>query len=101
MGRDAGGLRRERPRAGASLHCSTVNAQHAKQLFKNSLYRSLGETSSALGLDRREPRTLRVLMYHKINDIPDNPTTVPIGLFDEQMSQLADLGFTVVGLDAV
>jgi peptidoglycan/xylan/chitin deacetylase (PgdA/CDA1 family) len=40
-------------------------------------------------------------MYHKVNDIPDNPTTVPIGHFDEQLHQLAELGYEVVGLDAV
>ena len=27
-----------------------------------------------------------MLMYHKVNDIPDNPTTVPVGRFDEQLA---------------
>ncbi len=40
-------------------------------------------------------------MYHKVNDIPDNPTTVPVAHFDEQLSQVRDLGYQVVGLDAV
>src|SRR5437016_5705942 len=40
-------------------------------------------------------------MYHKVNDIPDNPVTVPTSLFDEQMAQLRELGYAVVGLDAV
>jgi len=78
-----------------------VNAQHTKQLLKNALYRGLGEASSALGLDGDGGRSLRVLMYHKVNDIPDNPTTVPIGQFDEQMSQLRELGYPVVSVDDV
>jgi peptidoglycan/xylan/chitin deacetylase (PgdA/CDA1 family) len=78
-----------------------MNAQHAKQALKNGLYRGLGEAVSAIGVGDDEQRTLRVLMYHKVNNIPDNPTTVPVELFDEQMSQLRDLGYTVVGLDAV
>jgi peptidoglycan/xylan/chitin deacetylase (PgdA/CDA1 family) len=78
-----------------------VNAQHLKQLLKNGAYRTLGETTAALRVDGEERRALRVLMYHKVNDIPDNPTTVPVGLFDEQMSHLKELGYTVVGLDAV
>ena len=40
-------------------------------------------------------------MYHKVNDIPDNPTTVPIGRFDEQLAQVRELGYEVVDLDAV
>ncbi len=78
-----------------------MNAQHTKQLLKNALYRGLGEASSALGLDGDGGRSLRVLMYHKVNDIPDNPTTVPIGQFDEQMSQLRELGYPVVSVDDV
>jgi peptidoglycan/xylan/chitin deacetylase (PgdA/CDA1 family) len=69
--------------------------------LKNSVYRTIGETAAAIGANDNGDRSLRVLMYHKVNDIPDNPTTVPIGLFDEQMSQLGDLGYNVVGLDAV
>ena len=40
-------------------------------------------------------------MYHKVNDLPDNRTTVPVGQFDEQLAQVADLGYEVVGLDAM
>jgi peptidoglycan/xylan/chitin deacetylase (PgdA/CDA1 family) len=40
-------------------------------------------------------------MYHKVNDVPGNPVTVPVGLFEEQMGELRELGYTVVGLDAV
>jgi peptidoglycan/xylan/chitin deacetylase (PgdA/CDA1 family) len=78
-----------------------VTAQHAKQVVKNAVYRTIGETSSALAFERDGERTLRVLMYHKVNDIPDNPTTVPIALFDEQLAQLKGLGYNLVGLDAV
>jgi peptidoglycan/xylan/chitin deacetylase (PgdA/CDA1 family) len=77
-----------------------VNAQHVKQVLKNTAYRTLGETTSALGVDDGD-RALRVLMYHKVNDIPDNPTSVPVSLFDEQMGHLRELGYTVVGLDDV
>jgi peptidoglycan/xylan/chitin deacetylase (PgdA/CDA1 family) len=78
-----------------------VNAQHLKQLLKNGAYRTLGEATAALPLDGHERRSLRVLMYHKVNDIPDNPTTVSVGVFDEQMAYLRELGYTVVDLDAV
>jgi peptidoglycan/xylan/chitin deacetylase (PgdA/CDA1 family) len=40
-------------------------------------------------------------MYHKVNDVPENPLTRPVSLFDEQMDQLRDLGYTVVDLEAV
>ena len=56
-----------------------MTAQQAKQVVKNALYRTIGETSTALRLAPNGERTLRVLMYHKVNDIPDNPTTVPVG----------------------
>jgi peptidoglycan/xylan/chitin deacetylase (PgdA/CDA1 family) len=78
-----------------------MTAQQAKQRVKNALYRSIGETSTALRLNPNGTSTLRVLMYHKVNDIPDNPTTVPVALFDEQLAQLRELGYDVVGLDAV
>ena len=74
-----------------------------KQLLKNAVYRSTGETASVLGGGGKTDgeRLLRVLMYHKVNDRPDNPVTVPTGAFAEQMAQLGELGYTVVGLDAV
>jgi peptidoglycan/xylan/chitin deacetylase (PgdA/CDA1 family) len=78
-----------------------VTVQQGKQLVKNALYRSIGETSAALGLASNGAASLRVLMYHKINDIPDNPTTVPIDRFDAQLTQVGELGYEVVGLDAV
>jgi peptidoglycan/xylan/chitin deacetylase (PgdA/CDA1 family) len=78
-----------------------VTVQQGKQLVKNALYRTIGETSAALGLAANGDAALRVLMYHKVNDIPDNPTTVPVRRFDEQLTQLAELGYEVVGLEAV
>jgi peptidoglycan/xylan/chitin deacetylase (PgdA/CDA1 family) len=78
-----------------------VTVQQGKQLVKNALYRSIGETSAALGLASNGAASLRVLMYHKVNDIPDNPTTVPIDRFDAQLTQVGELGYEVVGLDAV
>jgi peptidoglycan/xylan/chitin deacetylase (PgdA/CDA1 family) len=78
-----------------------VTAQRAKQVVKNALYRTIGETSTALRLGPESQRTLSVLMYHKVNDIPDNPTTVPVGRFDEQLAQLGELGYRAVDLEAV
>jgi peptidoglycan/xylan/chitin deacetylase (PgdA/CDA1 family) len=77
-----------------------MTAQQAKQIVKNALYRTIGETSTAFRLPE-VGRTLRVLMYHKVNDIPDNPTTVPVARFAEQLGCLAELGYEVVDLDAV
>ena len=79
-----------------------MRAERAKQLLKNAVYRSIGETATALGaVNGIQGRTLRVLMYHKVNDQPENPVTVPTTAFAEQMSHLRELGYTVVGLDAV
>ena len=78
-----------------------MTVQQGKQLIKNALYRTIGETSSVLGFVANGDTALRVLMYHKVNDIPDNPTTVPVSRFDEQLAQLGELGYEVVGIDAV
>src|SRR5688572_27007927 len=79
-----------------------MRAEHLKQLVKNSVYRTLGETARALGgVDGERDRTLRVLMYHKVNNVPENPLSVPVSIFDEQMAQLGELGYTVVDLGAV
>jgi peptidoglycan/xylan/chitin deacetylase (PgdA/CDA1 family) len=79
-----------------------VRAEQLKQLVKNSVYRTLGEAASAAGaVDGERDRTLRVLMYHKVNDLPENPLSVPVGVFDEQLAQLRELGYTVVDLEAV
>jgi peptidoglycan/xylan/chitin deacetylase (PgdA/CDA1 family) len=79
-----------------------MRADRAKQLLKNGVYRAIGETmSGVVALDGDADRTLRVLMYHKVNDLWPNPTSVPIAVFEEQMSLLGELGYTPVSLDAV
>src|SRR5438045_6087749 len=78
-----------------------MRADRFKQLLKNSVYRTIGETAQAIGANGNGHRSLRVLMYHKVNDLPGNPLTMPVSLFDEQMDQLRQLGYTVVDLDAV
>jgi peptidoglycan/xylan/chitin deacetylase (PgdA/CDA1 family) len=78
-----------------------MTAQQAKQVVKNALYRTIGAASTTLRLTPNGRSTLRVLMYHKVNDIPDNPTTIPVSLFDEQLAQVKELGYQIVDLDAV
>ena len=78
-----------------------MRAERIKQVLKNSVYRTIGETAVAIGANGNGSRSLRVLMYHKVNDLPGNPLTMPVSLFDEQMDQLRELGYTVVDLDAV
>ena len=79
-----------------------MRADRAKQLLKNGIYRAIGETVSGAGtLDGEAERTLRVLMYHKVNDLWPNPTTVPTSVFDAQMNLLGELGYVPVSLDAV
>jgi peptidoglycan/xylan/chitin deacetylase (PgdA/CDA1 family) len=79
-----------------------MRADHLKQLLKNGVYRGLGEMATGAGVvDGDDERTLRVLMYHKINDQPENSVTVPVSLFDEQLAQLRELGYTPVSIDAV
>src|SRR5919206_214436 len=79
-----------------------MQATRAKQLLKNGIYRAIGETVAGTGaLDGEGGRTLRALMYHKVNDRPGNPVTVPVSLFDEQMAQLREFGYRPVGLEEV
>jgi peptidoglycan/xylan/chitin deacetylase (PgdA/CDA1 family) len=78
-----------------------MRADRAKQLLKNGVYRAIGETVSGVGALDGGERALRVLMYHKVNDLWPNPTTVPTAVFDEQMRLLGELGYQPVTLDAV
>ena len=79
-----------------------MRADRIKQLLKNGVYRTIGETATGVrAVDGGEARTLRVLMYHKVNDVPGNPTTVPTVVFDEQMALLRELAYQPVDLDAV
>ena len=75
--------------------------EQIKQLLKNSVYRAIGEAANGIGVVNGDGRSLRVLMYHKVNDLPGNRMSMPVSLFDEQMAQLRELGYTVVDLDAV
>jgi peptidoglycan/xylan/chitin deacetylase (PgdA/CDA1 family) len=75
--------------------------EQIKQVLKNSVYRAIGETASGIGVVNGDGRSLRVLMYHKVNDLPNNRMSIPVSLFDEQMAHLKELGYTVVDLDAV
>ena len=75
--------------------------EQLKQALKNGVYRTIGETARGLGAVNGDGRTLRVLMYHKVNDVTGNRMSMPTSLFDEQMDQLRELGYTVVDLDAV
>ena len=77
-----------------------MTAVRTKQALKNAVYRAIGEAVSGIGGAAEMP-SLRVLMYHKVNDLPGNPLTVPVGRFHEQMTALCELGYPVVGLDAV
>ena len=73
----------------------------ALQLAKNGLYRVTGEAVNGVaGRDDGADRTLRVLMYHKVNDLSPNPITVPT-VFAEQNALLRTLGYVPVSLDAV
>jgi peptidoglycan/xylan/chitin deacetylase (PgdA/CDA1 family) len=79
-----------------------MRADELKQLLKNGVYRTLGEAATGAGVvDNGDGRALRVLMYHKINNEPENSVTVPVSLFDEQLAQLGELGYTPVSLDDV
>ena len=82
-----------------------MTAQQAKQIVKNALYRTIGETSTTLRLSPNGNRTLRVLMYHKVNDIPDNPTTVEFRFIpmasDTTYVEVSESGFTGTGDEVV
>jgi len=78
-----------------------MRAERLKQVLKNGVYRTIGEAAVAVGANGNGQRSLRVLMYHKVNDLPENPLTMPVSVFDEQMDQLRGLGYTVVDLQAV
>ncbi len=78
-----------------------MRPEDLKQLLKNGVYRSIGEVATTVGADGIPERTLRVLMYHKVNDVEGNSVTVPTSLFGEQMAQLGELGYRPVSLDQV
>ena len=73
----------------------------AFQLAKNAAYRGVGEVSNLFSAKNDDDVTLRVLTYHKVNDLQPNPITVPTRTFARQMSLLSELGYQPVSLDAV
>jgi len=56
--------------------------EQIKQLLKNSVYRAIGETANGMGAVNGDGRSLRVLMYHKVNDLAGNRMSMPVSLFD-------------------
>jgi peptidoglycan/xylan/chitin deacetylase (PgdA/CDA1 family) len=78
-----------------------MRAYRAMNVLKNSLYRTTGEVVNAVAPPAENGRTLRVLMYHKVNDQWPNPITVPTAIFAEQMSLLRELGYIPISLDLV
>jgi peptidoglycan/xylan/chitin deacetylase (PgdA/CDA1 family) len=79
-----------------------MRAYRTMQLAKNGLYRATGEVVNGVGaINGDVDRALRVLMYHKVNDLWPNPTTVPTAVFAGQMTLLDVLGYIPVSLDAV
>ena len=79
-----------------------VTAQQAKQVVKNALYRTIGETSTALRLRPDGQKTLSILMYHKVNDFAGQPDDGPGARSSTSSStRLGELGYNVVDLDAV
>jgi len=62
-----------------------------KQEIKNAVYVGIGAVGQLTSLAGRGAAPLaRVLMYHKVNPLPDNGPNVPPSLFAEQMRQLRD-----------
>jgi peptidoglycan/xylan/chitin deacetylase (PgdA/CDA1 family) len=78
-----------------------MQAYRLMQVVKNGLYRTTGEVVDRLGAPDDSNRTLRVLMYHKVNDLWPNPITVPTAVFAEQMALLGELGYVPVSLERV
>ena len=66
-----------------SSHCSTLAVPEGSQEVSIAPLPHFGATNG-------HDVTLRVLMYHKVNDVPGNPVTVPPALFDEQMAAVAE-----------
>ena len=80
----------------------SATALRAFQLAKNATYRGVGETLNLFGSSTEDDgRTLRVLTYHKVNDLWPNPITVPTRTFAVQMALLSELGYQPVSLEAV
>ena len=77
-----------------------VPAYATKQRIKNSVYRTIGTVGSHVGAGRRR-NGLRVLLYHKVNDVEGNPGAVPTRLFADHVESLEAMGYRVVGLEEI
>jgi peptidoglycan/xylan/chitin deacetylase (PgdA/CDA1 family) len=77
-----------------------VRSHATKQRIKNAVYRGVGAVGVRVGAGRGRDG-LRVLLYHKVNDLPDNPGSVPTAVFADHMAALDGMGFRVVGRDDV
>jgi peptidoglycan/xylan/chitin deacetylase (PgdA/CDA1 family) len=75
-----------------------VPAYAVKQRVKNAVYRGAGTVGRL-----RRPSTdgLRVLLYHKVNDVRGNPGSVPTALFAEHMAIVEADGYRPVALGDV
>jgi peptidoglycan/xylan/chitin deacetylase (PgdA/CDA1 family) len=79
-----------------------VGAERTKRAVKHGVYRTVGEAVSGVGAaNGANDALLRVLLYHKVNDGPPAPLTVSLAQFDEQLTRLRELEYSVVDLDAV
>ena len=78
-----------------------MRAERIKQVLKNSVYRTIGETAAVVGAKRRRgPHPPRAHVPQGQRPARQ-PVDDPVSLFDEQMDQLQQLGYQVVDLDAV
>jgi len=75
-----------------------VPAHATKQHVKNTVYLGIATIGR---LRRSAPDGLRVLLYHKVNDLDGNPGSVSTRLFAEHMSMVAAEGYQPVSLDDV
>ena len=77
---------------------SRVPVNSTKQRVKNGAYRGVGSVGR---LRPFHPDGLRVLLYHKVNDVPGNPGSVPTTLFAEHMALIEAEGYRPVSLEDV
>ena len=72
-----------------------MRADRAKQLLKNGVYRAIGETVTGRRRARRRRRAHAARADVPQGQRPEpNPTTVPTRVFAEQMTLLAELGYS-------
>ena len=69
-----------------------------KQRVKNFVYLGVGTVGR---LRRSAPDGLRVLLYHKVNDVDGNPASVPTAVFADHMAMVDAEEYRPVSLDDV